>query len=138
MQLPEKMCCFLADEGVSLGYTDRPQIDQPGDFRCRVPVGLPYDAEGLQAAHASGMLPGEHRVRFVLKTQGGEAGFHVVHVEVCGPDGVPRECYAANVALAEGRGQHTVPLALNDPHGVWTLTAVDVATGVTGKASWKD
>ena len=56
----------------------------------------------------------------------------MLHVDVTAPDGTARPYYAGNVAAFAGTATWPVPLALDDPPGVWTFTATDVATGLAG------
>jgi len=59
---------------------------------------------------------------------------HVVHLEVRRPDGTVNSPLTQNVTLENGRWQGTLPLALNDPTGTWTMTAAEAVSGVTAAA----
>jgi hypothetical protein len=69
-----------------------------------------------------------------LDTGGVKPGFHVVHVEVIGPDGTPCPWYGQNVNVADAQGEGRFVLALNDIGGHWQLRLRDAGTGVTGRA----
>ena len=55
----------------------------------------------------------------------------VVRLEVRDADGRRRRLYGANLFLTNVRGTAAVPLALNDPPGIWEITVRDVVSGIT-------
>jgi hypothetical protein len=55
---------------------------------------------------------------------------HAVTVRVFGPAGVERPHYFRKALTQNGVFEVNLALALNDPAGLWTLAAEDVATGV--------
>jgi len=55
---------------------------------------------------------------------------HVFHLEIRRPDGSVYREYTRNLSAPAGKGQGSFRLALNDPKGVWTIVATDVASGV--------
>jgi len=59
----------------------------------------------------------------------GDAGDHVLRVEVRGPDGKSRSYYNRNILARNGTGTFSVPVALNDPEGRWVVCAQDVISG---------
>jgi len=92
---------------------------------------LPYRVVGLDArAPASAKLGEELPVTVAVRTEPGEAQFHVVHVSVYAPGSrEPHRQYSRNVECPAGRGRASIPLALNDPPGAWRLQFRDVASG---------
>jgi hypothetical protein len=68
---------------------------------------------------------------------GGAPAAHLLRVEVWGPDGKERPWYARNLTTAQSPAQGTINLALSDEPGTWKIVARDVATGVTGSATFK-
>lgn len=136
VRLPGVGWCYLADEGQSLGRSISPKVPATKAVRNRVLVSLPYEVQGLEASHTAGPDGREHHFSFALTTTSDRPEFHVLRIRVTGPDGRVRSCYGANLSLAAGRGQYTVPLAHNDLHGQWTLVATDVTTGVETKVKW--
>jgi hypothetical protein len=68
-----------------------------------------------------------------IRTHGPAPGTHVLRIEVQDPQGRLLRHYGQNVVCPEGQGQATIPLALNDAPGQWTVTARDVATGVSNR-----
>ena len=71
-------------------------------------------------------------VRLAVAPAAGKVGRHVLRLRVLGPDGKEREAYRQTVVAEAGRAEVSLPLALDDAAGTWTLSAQDVATGVTG------
>jgi hypothetical protein len=65
----------------------------------------------------------------VFPPRGGLIGRHVVAVDVIDPGGRTRPEYHLNLDGHGGVLRGSVPLALNDPAGTWTLRARDAATG---------
>lgn len=66
----------------------------------------------------------------------GVAG-RIVRMQVFGPGKVEMEHYRSYITLNVSEASASVPLALNDPVGKWTITVTDVATGVTGKVKFE-
>ena len=61
-------------------------------------------------------------------------GKHLVRCHFYAPDGTFLHNYAANVLFDGATGGVTLPSALNDAPGVYTLKATDVVTGSTAEA----
>ena len=72
-----------------------------------------------------------------LTASAGTPGKHWIELQVLGPDGQPRPCYARNVPLANGKATSAIPLALNDPPGQWKLVARDSISHKTVTATFK-
>ena len=66
----------------------------------------------------------------------GEAGRHVVRLELTGPSGKSPTPYARNIVADGGECEARFRLALNDPPGDWTLTVRDVATGTVARKTF--
>ncbi|MDP6115844.1 MAG: beta-galactosidase [Planctomycetota bacterium] len=60
---------------------------------------------------------------------------HVVHLDVFRPDGSRCHPLTRNVVLKSGRWTGTLPLALNDPTGRWTVKAREVVSGKEEKVT---
>jgi len=71
-----------------------------------------------------------------VQTDGGAPDGHVLIVEVLGPDGAPRDHYGSQLVAPGGKATATIPLALNDPPGIWTMRATDRATGTVATATF--
>jgi len=64
-----------------------------------------------------------------LALEGSPAAVHVVRVDVVDPAGRRVPQYSGNLLAPRGRASLTLPLALNDPPGKWTVQATDVLSG---------
>ena len=94
---------------------------------------LPYQVRAVDVkAGSSPVKPGNWvAVRLAVQAQG-NVGTHFLRVALRGPDGRDRPAFARTVRAPAGRVSTTLHFALNDPPGVWQVTARDAATGVTG------
>jgi hypothetical protein len=54
----------------------------------------------------------------------------IFHVEVQNPQGKKMVFYSGNI-IANGGGVRSIPLAVNDPAGTWTVTVHDIMSGQT-------
>ena len=91
---------------------------------------LPYGVTGLAISGKASTLA----VAAQIEPQDAKPGTHLFHVEVCDPEGNPVTAYGQNVLAPGGQCRITIPFALSDKAGDWTVTATDVLTGVTGNA----
>ena len=64
-----------------------------------------------------------------LATERTPAATSVFHVEVAGPNGDLLPHYSGNVLANDGRALKSIPLAVNDPAGEWTIRVRDVLSG---------
>ena len=62
-------------------------------------------------------------------------GRHVVHVQLSGPDGGPLPLYTQNVVVDGGLGELQLLPALNEPQGIWQISAREVVSGLTAASS---
>ncbi|MCC6581804.1 MAG: beta-galactosidase trimerization domain-containing protein [Phycisphaeraceae bacterium] len=135
---PTPVWTYVARENLGLGHGERPRVAVNETARYRVVVGLPYQPTGLAVQRKADASPRASRFDFTLETKNGKPGYHVLRITVADPVGREHDCYAANLDLNDGRGRYVVPLAINDLHGQWTLTAVDVISGVRAQITWND
>jgi uncharacterized protein YfaS (alpha-2-macroglobulin family) len=54
---------------------------------------------------------------------------HVFRVECTGPDGNAVPHYSRNVLAARGTTGYSIPLAVNDATGRWTVRVTDILSG---------
>ncbi len=120
-------------QGQYLGKTAQTEaLVRPG--HCKVYSLLPYEVTGVKVrVRKADSKPGD-AVKFTVtvEARGAKPGMHVCRVEVTDPAGVVRPYYGAQLTAQRGLATGEFDLALNDPTGAWTITATDVATGVTG------
>ncbi|MBI2302779.1 MAG: beta-galactosidase [Armatimonadetes bacterium] len=68
--------------------------------------------------------------------QGGTDG-RILRVALLRPDGTEATPYRSYPTVRGGKAVLSLPTALNDPPGGWTVTATDVATGTTARATFR-
>jgi hypothetical protein len=84
--------------------------------------------------------PASVRLGEVLEICVGSAGegatpqARVLSVRVFAPDGTERPYHAITKYVVDGTLQHAVPLALNEPTGVWKVAVRDLANGGSAEA----
>ena len=66
----------------------------------------------------------------------GQRGDHVFHVEMVSPQGQPAWHYTYNVLAPAGKLGLTIPLALNEQPGQWSVRVRDVLTGAAAEAKF--
>jgi hypothetical protein len=105
----------------------------PGDtalFAC-----LPYQVTGLTVKSAAQVHAGQQLPLSVAVKASGTLGDHVFHAELVAPDGRTPWQYRYNRLAPAGKLNLSLPLALNDQPGRWTVKVRDVLTGTTGMAT---
>jgi len=96
---------------------------------------LPYEVAQVTVKAPSQARAGETvSVMTNVGVVGGEAGYHVVRLDVYAPGAdAPHRQYSQNIDCDGGAGETTIPFALNDALGQWRLAVRDVASGVTSE-----
>ncbi|MBT3377685.1 MAG: hypothetical protein HN742_42120 [Lentisphaerae bacterium] len=94
-----------------------------------VELSLPVQAPAGQALALAASVAGDGAPTPV--------GDHVLHLDVIPPNGQAAPHYAANVLAEGGKLNHRIPLALNDPPGVWKVNITDVLTGTRTSATFR-
>ena len=113
-----------------LGHTSSVQaVVAPGDtalYAC-----LPYAVSGLRVTTPASLQAGEALVVEATATvPADEAGDHIFHIELKGPDGGAVGHYTTNRLARQGRLAHVIRLALNERPGRWTVSVRDVLSGL--------
>jgi hypothetical protein len=70
-------------------------------------------------------------VTFGISAEATPAETHVIHVDVLDPQGNRLLSYSGNLLAKQGHAAKTIPLAVNDPAGAWTLRFHDMLSGQT-------
>ena len=93
---------------------------------------LPYKVEELNVSTAQRpAVRGESLEGAVKVTSAGaDPVRHVIHLEAIRPDGESVRYLARNLETEKGSASFSLPLALNEAPGEWTLSFTDVATGI--------
>lgn len=112
------------------GEKEQLQLDIPIATAVLLAV-LPYQVTGvsLQATQQQGQVT----LVPTVEASSGQAGQHVVYVEITDSQGKRRPEYDMDILLAEGEGSYTFNLAMNDPPGQWQADFEDVTTGTMGQ-----
>ena len=133
LTLPTPQFVYEARSGRALG-----KVARIGDALerglARVYVLLPYAVSKVTVVGPATVRRGQPLALklSVLAAANARPGTHVLHVSLCGPEGKERTYYAQNAVATNGQAAATVPMALNDTPGKWTVTARDMATRTTG------
>jgi hypothetical protein len=93
-------------------------------------VAAPEPLPKLQIAAPAKVIRGS-LATFGITAEPTPAATHVVHVDVVDPQGKRLLSYSGNVLAKGGHAAKTIPLALNDPTGEWTVRFHDLLTGQT-------
>ncbi|MDD2707275.1 MAG: beta-galactosidase [Verrucomicrobiae bacterium] len=126
IKFPQAAYVYDVRAGKYLGRSDNLRVN-PGAGEAGLWALLPEEARGLELETvAEAKAGGEVSYKVALAAR----GRHVARVEVMGPDGAPRPHYGANLTLKQGKAEGTIPLAINDSPGKWTIQVRDVATGL--------
>jgi hypothetical protein len=114
-----------------LGEKDAIDVDlDPGG--AKLLALLPYRVSDLELRAINRPRPGREagfQARIIPDPPEAMTDLHVIRIEVEDPHGNRLDHYAQNVTAPDGTARFTIPLALNDPPGAWSLVARDVATG---------
>ncbi len=98
----------------------RPEFIVLSDFPIQAPV--------FSTAHGS-VRPGE---TLQIEIQIPDAqGLHALKLRGKDPDGEPAVWFARSLIVENGKAQVDLPIAHNERHGEWTLSATDLYTGST-------
>jgi hypothetical protein len=127
--LPHKAHIYEIREGKYLGHTDKVRLNLQGPWMLallpaktvQVVVSVP---ENVRAGND---LSGSFRLLF----SEGPSFRRVGRVDLYDPDGQWLEHYQALVETSDGRGEFSIPLALNERPGRYKLVVTDTATSVT-------
>lgn len=127
-------------KGQYLGFGREIQIQYGVLDVARLYACLPYKVEKLVIQwDKPAVSPGE-KIAFSVAIQASlpllETDPHRVRVEVTDADGQYREFYRYIIPAEGGKGRGEIPVAENDPPGIWKLRLTDVATGVSADAAF--
>jgi hypothetical protein len=122
----------LASGGRYLGQGNSATLDLRDSPHALLAV-LPYKVEGASLRAGPGRLGQDMPLEFGIQVSGGQPVRHVVHLDVYRPDGTRHYDLSRNVVFRDGRWRGTLPLALNDPEGPWTIRAREVCSAVSSE-----
>ncbi len=137
LQLSQPAFVYDVRAGKPLGKQTSLPIGKAGP-RVRLFAVLSAPTEGLAIAAPNRVVRGGVlTAQLTLKTGGVKPAGRVLRVQLFRPDKREAMPYRSFVTLATAEGRVSVPFALNDPTGLWTLTATDVATGASASSALK-
>ena len=126
INLPRKMYVANVRTGQQFGFTDIVHTSiLVGDA---LVLGLSSNQNRIAVQGPLSAKPGEHVLFTITSNQPTTA---LIRVQTLGPDGAGLRPYSANVMLHNRSGTFTLPLALNDVPGKYTIKATDVVTGAS-------
>lgn len=117
-------------EGKYLGWTDRVTVElKPSNG---VAYGhYPYRIDRLDVSVPPQNFAGaDLTVEAAVVTGGGDAGRHVMRMELIRPDGSSPWYFAENVTADAGKVQWQIRMAVNDPVGQWIVRVRDILSGM--------
>ena len=106
-----------------LGRTDRLRVTV-GSAEPRLLALSPAPLPALTLVGPATAIAGED-VTLRIANAGSLAAARVVHIDALDPAGRKIAIYGGNVTLRDAPESWRIPLALNDPSGVWTIRAAD-------------
>ncbi len=125
---PRKTHLYDVRAGKYLGVTDT--VQTPISYETKLYALSPYKVTGLEITTAGKTAPGSATtVNITVQVEKGAASRHGIRLEVLAPDGTLLACYAQNLLAEGGKATATIPWALNEKPGRYTLTARDVMSG---------
>lgn len=140
---PEEMVVHFAQPretynvrtGEYLGRADRAPLPLRA-YQAALFARLDYQITGISVIAQDAVRGGAVPLRVeVLATE--RPGRHLVRLEVIAPDGTLNHFYTCNGEARRGRYRGRIHTALNDPSGIWTITALEVISGKTTTAQFR-
>ena len=133
VSFPKKSHVYDVRAGKYLGFRD--SLDTDLSYQAHVYARLPYqvkaillDAQGQASRQAPAVI------KIAVQTSSGQPlPGHVFHLRVLSPGGEELPWYTRSVVAESGAVEVTIPWALNDPAGRYTVLVRDVASGVTAQ-----
>ncbi|WP_119417764.1 beta-galactosidase [Desertibaculum subflavum] len=128
LDLPRPAYLYDVREGLALGRTDR--VDLALDPVDPIIVAIAESALPLPVLQAPARMRRGETATIALAPAGATtAAVHVYRVDVIDPAGVAQPHYAANLIAPRGRARLDLPIALNDPTGIWQIRVTDRLSG---------
>jgi len=132
VHFPARRHTYDVRAGRYLGYID--SLDTDISYEAQLYACLPYVVRSLTVNADSADRAAPTEVRVSLQTDGpAPVAGHMVDLRVLAPDGRELPWCTRRVPAVAGNAVAVIPWALNDPPGRYTLTARDVATGVSAR-----
>jgi len=121
-----------------LAHTDA--CEKPLDYRAALIARSPYRVAAVSVRTGAAAPARGRPLTVELAVEAADVpvtGTHALRLTVLGPDADEITWYAQNVLAPAGRAAATIPLALNETPGTYTLCARDVMSGVVGEHTFE-
>ncbi len=115
--------------GKYYGRTDSWNVTMPASDVQLFSV-MPYEVKGLKVTLKSEAVSAGSMIEGIVGVEKGSGPpvRHVINLQVTRPDGKTIRYLAENLETQGGAASFSIPLALNEPKGAYTLTFTDVAS----------
>lgn len=121
-----------------LGLTDSPTLAVPHPSQAAAYAFLDHKVTAVSVIVPGKVRAGEQiPVRVLLASEGEKPENHVVHLEVCEPDGRLNWRFTRNLDLAGPETKIALRPTLDEKAGRWKIIARDVQSGVMGETAFE-
>ncbi|OPX24375.1 MAG: hypothetical protein B1H04_02200 [Planctomycetales bacterium 4484_123] len=119
------------------GRTDTIEVNAEPSFPALVALS-PYRVQSVQARPTVRQVPPGQRVEIAATVEASAPpGAHMLNFRLYGPKGRERRWYGSTLLAPNGAARLSFQTALNDARGQWTVKVTDLASGITGEASFE-
>ncbi|MDO9573427.1 MAG: beta-galactosidase trimerization domain-containing protein, partial [Candidatus Contubernalis sp.] len=135
--LPEEGYLYNLLEGKFLGKGK--ELETTFDLKYPYLVSiLPYRVTDLKIESPATFKLGEEiRGNVSIISDGNTPGLHVARIETYNPGGKQISYHSFNLLCPQGKGNFSIPLALNEAAGIWVIKIKDISTGLKNELSFK-
>jgi hypothetical protein len=134
VNLDGKYHAYDVRKHVNYGHADVFELELPAGEAAFIALSA-GQVEALELSAPRKAAPLGSRVDYVItvKAASGKIPARFIRVTSHDPSGNPVSYYSANLLATEGKAEGFFQSALNDTPGKWKISAVDLATGITGE-----
>jgi len=119
------------------GRTNRIEVSVDPSFPALVAV-CPYKIQAVVAQADRAAVERGQSIRIAAKVQASTPpDVHALNFRVYGPDGKERRHYGTTLFGENGAATLTIPTALNEAKGKWTVKVSDLASGIAGETGFE-
>lgn len=135
--LPETRHVYSMVDGKYFGKTDR-FLDGFDAEQTKFYALLPYKVEKINLNIPGAVKKGEKlQVGITVKTDGAPAAPHVELIQIKDKDGQPLKWFERKITAVNGKAGVSLPIAVNEPSGKYTLTVTDIPTGIVAEEGFE-
>ena len=136
IKLPKKLHVYDIRERKYMGFKDEVETTVPA-YRPRILALTPYKVLKMKLWVKEYAKPGDLvpvKARVIRSPE--SLNDTVIRIEIYDPSGKQVEYYSGNYKASEGLLKVDIPLALNDPEGIWKVKAKDIESGEEAEATF--